>query len=62
MILIQPGLGRILDANITACSFYGYKTEELEKLYINGINNLTKIQAHQYMLKAKNEAGKYFHF
>lgn len=41
MLIIEPFSGRIVDANPSACSFYGYSREEITKMYISDINMLS---------------------
>ncbi len=40
MLLIEPISGQIIDANMTACKYYGYPREEILKLQIQDINIL----------------------
>ena len=41
MLLIEPITGRIIDANPSACSFYGYTKEELMNMYVQDLNGLS---------------------
>ncbi|NLX70185.1 MAG: PAS domain S-box protein [Clostridiales bacterium] len=41
MLIIQPESGRIVDANPSACSFYGYTREELLSMNIRDLNGLS---------------------
>jgi PAS domain S-box-containing protein len=50
-LLIDPHDGRIIDANPSACAFYGYSLEKMREMYMTEINTLpeesilTKMQA-----------------
>jgi|GEM_PF-1568180 len=57
MLLIDPEDGRIVDANPTAASFYGYSRQTLRQMKITQINTLNQEQAQdvlQRMLAAKH--------
>ena len=41
MLLLNPSDGRIVDANNSACSFYGYSLDEIKHLNISDINTLS---------------------
>ncbi len=40
MLLVDPGTGRIVDANHSAAQFYGYSIDELRSMMIDQINTL----------------------
>lgn len=40
MLLVLPQDGRILDANPSACAFYGYSLDQIRRMTIHGINDL----------------------
>ncbi|WP_198304782.1 response regulator [Arcobacter vandammei] len=42
MLLVDAKTGNIIDANISACKFYGYTLDEFKKLNISNINVLSK--------------------
>lgn len=62
MLLVNPETAAIVDANLAACSFYGYTKEELTKKKINEINILSPNQISQEMERAKKEQQQHFHF
>jgi PAS domain S-box-containing protein/putative nucleotidyltransferase with HDIG domain len=45
MLLVEPGTGRILDANLAAEKFYGYSLAQFKGMNIAGINALSPGQA-----------------
>lgn len=62
MLLIDPQSGRIMDANPSACDFYGYAEEELKKMDIQSINALPAEEVKRRRLMAYSKAQKYFLF
>ena len=60
MLQIEPGTGRILDANDAAAAFYGYRKEELRTLHIHQINTLTEEQIRIECDTAISENRNYF--
>jgi len=62
MLLINPDTGNIIDVNPAACSFYGYKKEELLRMKITDLNILTNEQIFNEMQKAKAEKKNHFVF
>ena len=62
MLLINPETGNIIDANPAACSFYGYKKEELLRMKITDLNILTDEQIFKEMQNAKAEKKNHFVF
>ncbi|HVR39434.1 MAG TPA: PAS domain S-box protein, partial [Thermoanaerobaculia bacterium] len=61
-ILLDPGTGVIVDANLAACDFYGYSREELRSMHIWDINILGEEQIREEMTKAREEQRSYFVF
>ncbi len=59
MLLINPENGQIIDANKSACKFYGYSHDKIIQLNINQINTLSESEIKQKMQNAitatKNE-------
>ncbi|WP_139134813.1 histidine kinase dimerization/phospho-acceptor domain-containing protein, partial [Magnetovibrio blakemorei] len=62
MLLIDPGDGRIVDANLAAAQFYGYTRDQLRAMKIQDINQLTAAQVEQERRLAKTEGRSYFIF
>jgi len=62
MLLIDPLSGKIEDANPAACVFYGYTHEEICRLNISQINNLTDEQVKQEMARARSKQKNRFNF
>lgn len=62
ILIINPNNGDIVNANPSACEFYGYKKEELIKKKIWEINILSETEVREEMLKAKEEKRNYFFF
>jgi PAS domain S-box-containing protein len=62
MLLINPETGNIVDANPAACSFYGYKKEELLKMKITDLNILTDEQIFNEMQRARRMKKNHFVF
>ena len=62
MLLIEPASGRILDANPSACLFYGYEREELLTLRIQDINMLPTDEVDRRRRSASEKTQKYFLF
>ena len=62
MILIDPDTGAIVDANPSACLFYGYSKEDLLNLKITDINVLSMEDVFTEMEKAKSNNRNYFNF
>ena len=62
MLIIHPKTGRIIDANKSACKYYGYEKHELTKLNIQKINTLSEKQILEEMENARAERRNCFHF
>jgi len=62
MLLINPDSGAIIDANPSACAYYGYSREEFKSMAITDINTLSRNEVFAEMEKARNEDRNYFNF
>jgi PAS domain S-box-containing protein len=62
MLIIEPGTGRIIDANQSACRFYGYSKNKFKQLTIFDINTLSNEEIKIRMEQAKNFKRNYFQF
>ncbi len=62
MLLIDPETGYILDANKSACAFYGWTRNEMAGTSIFDINTLTPDEIRMEMQKAKDMDRQYFQF
>jgi len=62
MLMIHPDSGRIIDANPSACSFYGYNHDELTSMLIQEINQLPKEEVQKRRMMAYAARQKYFLF
>jgi len=62
MLIIHPETGHILDANTTACEYYGYTKQEFRKMRIMDINVLSADQVFEKMQKAQRGEQKHFTF
>jgi PAS domain S-box-containing protein len=62
MLLIDPSTGKIFNANIAACQFYGLSKSKLEVLSIQDINLFSKEQIASEIALAKDENRKHFIF
>ena len=60
MLLIDPKTAGIVDANLSACIYYGYDLEELRTKKITDINTLTPEQVFEEMERAKTEQRNHF--
>lgn len=60
MLIIDPGTGSILDANPPALKFYGYTLQEIKKLKIYDINQLSESEIKQKMSSALDKTRKQF--
>jgi len=61
-LIIDPDTGNIIDANTSACHFYGYSRSEILQKNITDINKLSQEEVHQEMSRAKLESRNYFIF
>ena len=62
MLLIDPESGDIVDANPAACAFYGYPHAEMTGLKISQINQLSREQVQEEMVRARQEQRNQFFF
>ena len=62
MLMIHPETGRILQANPSACSFYGYTHSELLQMTIQDINALPAAEVQRRRMQAYHNNQKYFLF
>lgn len=62
MLLINVKNGKIIDANASASTFYGYSEKQLESKLISQINTLTPEQIQSEITLAKDENRRYFIF
>ncbi len=62
MLVVDPGDGAILNANSSACSFYGWTRKELLKMTIHDINTLSHDELQNEMRLATEEKRNYFNF
>jgi len=61
-LIIDSETGQIVNANKTACLFYGYSLDEITKMNINEINRLSKEQICKEMELAKSNKRNHFNF
>ena len=61
-LVIDPETESILDANEAAARFYGYTREQLCKLHIQDINQLTPAEVAAEVANAAAEQRNYFVF
>jgi PAS domain S-box-containing protein len=61
-LIMDPETGQIIDANISACKFYGYTKEQLKNMNITDINTLSPEQVREEMRNAKIEKRNEFLF
>ena len=62
MLLIDPKVGAILDANAAAVSFYGYSCDQLTAMRITDINTLPPAEVFQDMSSIQTKKGQRFQF
>lgn len=62
MLLIDPDSGTIIDANPSACEYYGFTKADLTKMNISEINTLSTDQISLEMQQAKSENRSQFNF
>lgn len=62
MLLVDPKTGKIVDANISACEFYGYTYDSIIKLNINQINTFSKEEIKKEMQRAASDSRNQFYF
>lgn len=62
MLIIEPDTGQILEANPSACEFYGYTKDEILQIKINDINMLPKEEIKRLCAEALEKNRRYFMF
>src|SRR5690554_8234132 len=62
MLLIDPGNGKIIDANLAAQDFYKYSKQDLKSLRIQDINQLDPKSVRAEWRKALRDERNYFVF
>ncbi len=62
MMLIDVDSGKIIDANKSACNFYGYSRTELTGMFITQIHLISEEELKIELEKAKHGAKNYFRF
>ncbi|MEN8170617.1 MAG: PAS domain S-box protein [Pseudomonadota bacterium] len=62
MLLINPDDGRIIDASMGACQYYGYSLSDLTTMSIFDINVMSKDEIDVEMKRAKEESKNHFNF
>lgn len=62
MLIIDYETGKIVNANKSACKFYGYSLDEIKKLSITQINILPPEEIKKEMYSAKEGNRNYFNF
>lgn len=62
MLLIDPQTGGIIDANASACRFYGWSHDELCQMNISSINRLSADEVAAERHRAAEELRNYFVF
>jgi len=62
MLLVEPTSGKIVDANPSACRFYGYSRRALLEMNISDINCLSPTEIMAMMKEVENGQTKHFFF
>jgi diguanylate cyclase (GGDEF)-like protein/PAS domain S-box-containing protein len=62
MLLVDPGTGSIVDANLAAEEFYGYALDRLREMKIDEINTQSKEEIDREMRNAHGQNRNYFVF
>lgn len=62
MLLMEPLSGRIVDANTSACNFYGYTIDELKSMSIHDINMMPAKELYYLRMNVLKKEQKYFFF
>ena len=62
MLLIDPGIGEIVDANTAAADYYGYSVAQLRGMRLSVINTLTSEQIAMEMRQAARKQTWHFQF
>ena len=61
-LIVDPRSGRLIDANLRACAFYGYGRDRLLTLNIQDINTLSQARIAAEMRRARTLRRTYFEF
>ncbi len=61
-LIVDPAEGKIVQANLAASRYYGYKHDELVGMPVSKINTLDQTALKQAMSQAKGERRMRFHF
>ena len=61
-LILDPGSGRIVEANDAACRFYGYDKSTLLDMHITDINTLPPAEVRAEMQRARQEERLYYNF
>ena len=62
MLIIKPEDGQIINANKTACNYYGYSLEKIITMNINQINVMSENQMKKQMEMVRNNKQNQFFF
>lgn len=62
MLLIDPGTGKLIDANPAAADFYGYSIETFKKMKISDLNILPEGEVFDKMQAAKEKSRAHYIF
>ena len=62
ILIIDPDTAKIVDANPSACSFYGYTKDILTGMKITDINVMSEHKLVEALKSVKNEEKTHFHF
>ncbi|EHJ47017.1 multi-sensor hybrid histidine kinase [Solidesulfovibrio carbinoliphilus subsp. oakridgensis] len=62
MLLIDPDTGAVMDANPSACAYYGWSREEIKKKKVHEINMMAPEAVHAALQDAKTRRNTAFHF
>jgi PAS domain S-box-containing protein len=62
MLLIEPDMGRLVDANQAAVNFYGYSKERLLQMKVTDLNTLVDDAVFDYMAQASRRVRSHFTF
>ncbi len=62
MLIIDPETAEIVDANPSACSFYGYPKNILTSMKITDINVMSEDEIFKEMKRSKSEGKNHFNF
>jgi len=62
ILLIRPADGKIIDASLGACQFYGYSLPKLTGMSISDINIMSESEIKAEIWRAKRESKNHFNF